>query len=80
MNSTTIDNGLLYNLPVIDESEIHCNNKKNAIVMYSGGLDSTVSLFWALDHYKSVKVLIVDYNQQHSMEPKIPTNYTQVTL
>ncbi len=78
MNSTMTDNGLLCNLPVIDENEIHCKNRKNAIVMYSGGMDSTVSLFWALDHYKTVKVLMVDYNQQHLMEIKAALDFAKM--
>lgn len=68
MKDITINNHLLCNFPTIDRDEIHNKNKKNAIVMYSGGLDSTVALYWALDNYKSVEVLIVDYNQQHSIE------------
>lgn len=59
---------MLSSLPVFDESQIHARNHKNAIVMFSGGVDSAVALWWALDNYENVKVLIVDYNQPHVIE------------
>ena len=51
-----------------DKNQIHARNNKNAIVMYSGGLDSTVALWWAMHKYKNIKVYTVDYNQPHSKE------------
>lgn len=61
-------NSMLSSLPVFDESQIHARNHKNAIVMFSGGADSTVTLWWALDNYENVKVLTIDYNQPHVIE------------
>ena len=52
----------------VDVSRIHARNGRNAIVMYSGGMDSTVSLWWAMNRYEKVKVLILDYNQPHKEE------------
>ncbi len=51
-----------------DASEIHARNRDRAILMYSGGMDSTVALWWAMDHYENLSVIVVDYNQQHSYE------------
>lgn len=51
-----------------DESQIHSKNHENAIVMFSGGMDSAVALWWALDNYKNVKVFSVNYNQPHVIE------------
>lgn len=48
-------------------SEFHTKSDR-AIVMFSGGFDSTVSLWWAMNHYKKVKAISVDYNQQHRQE------------
>ena len=43
-------------------------NKEAAIVVYSGGQDSTTCLFWALKHYKKVIALSFDYGQRHIKE------------
>ena len=43
-----------YNLRSFDNSQIHERNGKNAIVMLSGGLDSAVALWWALDRYENI--------------------------
>ncbi len=76
MKHTTIDNILTNKSKHLKLSrqipyaptEIHNRNRQNAIVMFSGGMDSTVSLWWALYTYSNVKVLIIDYNQPHKME------------
>ena len=52
----------------MDETQIHAKNRAIAYVMLSGGLDSTTALWWALDHYETVKAFIVNYNQQHKTE------------
>ncbi len=39
-----------------------------AIVIYSGGLDSTTCLFWALDEFDEVHTITFDYSQRHSIE------------
>ena len=41
---------------------------ETAIVMFSGGFDSTVSLWWAMHRYKKVKAITVNYNQQWPQE------------
>lgn len=39
-----------------------------ALVMLSGGLDSTVALFWAWERYDDVRAVCFDYGQMHSVE------------
>jgi 7-cyano-7-deazaguanine synthase len=43
-------------------------NKDKAIVVFSGGQDSTTCLFWALKRYKEVLAVSFDYNQKHKLE------------
>lgn len=43
-------------------------NKKEAIVIFSGGQDSTTCLFWAIDKFDKVIALSFDYNQRHIEE------------
>ncbi len=47
-----------------------------AIVIYSGGLDSTTCLFWALDTFDEVHTITFDYSQRHSIE----IEYSKKTL
>lgn len=46
-----------------------------ALVLFSGGQDSTTCLAWALDRYREVETIGFDYGQRHSVElavrPKI---------
>ena len=43
-------------------------NKDAAVVVFSGGQDSTTCLFWALKRYKKVIALSFDYHQKHVKE------------
>ncbi len=42
--------------------------KKKAIVLFSGGLDSTTCLYWALDQGYECETLTVSYGQKHDRE------------
>jgi 7-cyano-7-deazaguanine synthase len=39
-----------------------------AVVLFSGGQDSTTCLYWALSRYKQVQAIGVDYGQRHRVE------------
>ncbi len=40
----------------------------HALVLYSGGIDSTTTLFWAKNHFAQVSALTIDYGQRHKIE------------
>ena len=40
----------------------------SALVLFSGGQDSSVCLAWALDHYARVETVGFDYGQRHAAE------------
>jgi 7-cyano-7-deazaguanine synthase len=42
-----------------------------ALVLFSGGQDSTTCLFWALKNFSSVRALCFTYGQRHSKEVEI---------
>jgi 7-cyano-7-deazaguanine synthase len=39
-----------------------------AIVVFSGGQDSTTCLFWALENFKEVETITFNYGQRHKLE------------
>ncbi len=43
-------------------------NRENAIVVFSGGQDSTTCLFWAKRQFGEVTAVSFDYNQRHRLE------------
>ena len=42
--------------------------KSSALVVFSGGQDSTTCLFWALKHFREVTTLTFRYGQKHELE------------
>lgn len=42
--------------------------KDKAIVVFSGGQDSTTCLFWALKNFNEVEAVTFDYGQRHALE------------
>lgn len=43
-------------------------NKDTAVVVFSGGQDSTTCLFWAKKRFKKVIAISFDYGQRHKLE------------
>ena len=46
----------------------------SALVLFSGGQDSTVCLAWALDRFERVETVGFDYGQRHSVELECRTH------
>jgi 7-cyano-7-deazaguanine synthase len=46
-------------------------DKNSAVVLFSGGQDSTTCLYWAKKHFKNIKALCVKYGQRHQLEVEI---------
>ena len=47
---------------------------KKAVILFSGGQDSTTVLGWCLKRYDRVDLLSFDYGQNHSIELKASKN------
>ncbi len=45
-------------------------DKEKALVIFSGGQDSTTCLFWAKRHFKEVRAVSFAYGQKHAVEVK----------
>ncbi|MDL2243398.1 7-cyano-7-deazaguanine synthase QueC [Bacteroidales bacterium OttesenSCG-928-J19] len=45
-----------------------------ALVLHSGGQDSTTCLFWAIKNFKEVRTLCITYGQRHSKEIEVAEN------
>ncbi len=41
---------------------------KHALVLYSGGIDSTTALYWAKKEFERISALTIDYEQRHKVE------------
>jgi 7-cyano-7-deazaguanine synthase len=48
--------------------ELNMRASRKAIVLFSGGIDSTTALYWARNRYDEVAALSFDYGQRHGVE------------
>ncbi len=46
-------------------------SNKDCVVLFSGGIDSTTALYWALERYGAVHPLTIDYGQRHRIEVRL---------
>lgn len=46
-------------------------NEESALVLFSGGQDSTTCLYWALKNFGAVRTLCFTYGQRHSKEIEV---------
>ncbi|MCX8176484.1 MAG: 7-cyano-7-deazaguanine synthase QueC [Candidatus Bathyarchaeota archaeon] len=51
---------------------------KKAIVLFSGGQDSTTCLFWSFKHFEQVIAISFDYGQRHAIELQQAQKITQI--
>lgn len=49
-------------------------NREKAVVVFSGGQDSTTCLFWAKQQFGEVMTVSFDYNQKHKLELECAAN------
>ena len=52
-------------------------SNQSALVLFSGGQDSTTCLFWAVKHFKEVRALCFTYGQKHSQEVEVARSIAQ---
>jgi 7-cyano-7-deazaguanine synthase len=45
--------------------------KESAIVLFSGGIDSTTALYWGQRHFSRLEALIFNYGQKHVIENRM---------
>lgn len=50
---------------------------KQCVVLFSGGIDSTTALFWALNRFEKVCTLTFDYGQRHKVEIQLAKKLIQ---
>jgi len=50
---------------------------KESILLFSGGIDSTTALYWAIKRYDKVNALSINYGQRHRVELKSAQKVTK---
>ncbi|HBF96326.1 MAG TPA: 7-cyano-7-deazaguanine synthase QueC, partial [Porphyromonadaceae bacterium] len=51
---------------------------EDALVLFSGGQDSTTCLFWAKQTFRNVEALCFSYGQRHSLEVEVARNIAEI--
>jgi 7-cyano-7-deazaguanine synthase len=50
---------------------------RSAVVLFSGGIDSTTALYWARSKAEKVSALTIDYGQRHRVEIRLSGRITE---
>jgi 7-cyano-7-deazaguanine synthase len=58
----------------IKKGERNEMKKEKAVVVFSGGQDSTTCLFWALRQFAEVEAVTFDYHQRHRLEIEVASD------
>jgi 7-cyano-7-deazaguanine synthase len=53
------------------------NNSEKAVVLFSGGIDSTTALYWAKKTFASAAAIIINYAQRHNIEVEMAQQITR---
>lgn len=48
-----------------------------ALILFSGGIDSTTALYWARERYENIFALTFDYGQRHKIEVRLAKRLCQ---
>jgi 7-cyano-7-deazaguanine synthase len=54
-------------------------DSQKALVIFSGGQDSTTCLFWAIENFDDVEAIGFDYGQRHLAELEAATKIAEIT-
>ncbi len=52
-------------------------NMKKSLILFSGGIDSTTALYWALKRNKEIQALTFNYEQRHKIEIEMSRHLTR---
>jgi len=48
-----------------------------AVILFSGGIDSTTALYWGMERYEKIFALTFDYGQRHKIEVRLAKRLCQ---
>jgi 7-cyano-7-deazaguanine synthase len=67
---------MFFNMTSVGKEFCQMKNEK-AVVVFSGGQDSTTCLFWAKKQFNEIEAVTFDYNQRHKKEIECAKNIAE---